>query len=112
MMWGLTSLASFDATRGGGSPIALVRRSISHSLTAMAASNTRYLLHYDYIPEVLEKRGPYREGHLGLAKELIAQGTCVSGGPTSLPGATVPTGALFVFTDKAAAEHFVAQDPY
>jgi uncharacterized protein YciI len=71
-----------------------------------------YLLKYDYIPDVLEKRGPYREGHLGLAKDLIAQGKCLSGGPTGVPGEEVPTGALFVFTDLAAAQQFVEQDPY
>ena len=73
---------------------------------------TRYLLTYDYIPDVLEKRGPYRERHIGLAKEMIEEGTCVSGGPTVSPGESVPKGALFVFTTKDAAEKFVKEDPY
>ena len=73
---------------------------------------TRYLLTYDYIPDVLEKRGPYREGHIGLAKEMIEEGICVSGGPTLSPGESVPKGALFVFTTKDAAEKFVKEDPY
>ena len=72
----------------------------------------QYLLKYDYIPDVLEKRGPYREGHLGLAKEMIAEGTCLSGGPTGEPGAEIPAGALFVFTELEAAERFVKEDPY
>ena len=75
-------------------------------------SATNYLLQYDYIPEVLEKRGPYREGHLNLAKDLIAEGKCLSGGPTGEPNMEVPTGALFVFTDLASAEKFVKEDPY
>ena len=54
--------------------------------------STRYLLSYDYVPDVLERRGPYREGHLGLAKAMIGEGTCVSGGPTSDPGEGVPKG--------------------
>ena len=88
-----------------------VSRQIS-STTALTA--TQYLLHYDYIPEVLEKRGPYREAHLGLAKKLIEEGRCLSGGPT---GPTrnemeIPTGALFIFTDYEAAEEMVANDPY
>ena len=53
---------------------------------------TRYLLSYDYIPDVLEKRGPYREGHLGLAKEMIEAGSCVSGGPSMVPRESVPSG--------------------
>jgi hypothetical protein len=64
----------------------------SSSSTAQQAPTTRYLLSYDYVPDVLEKRGPYREGHLGLAKAMIEGGTCVSGGPTSRPGEDVPKG--------------------
>ena len=58
--------------------------------------STRYLLTYDYVPNVLEKRGPHREGHLGLARTMIECGTCVSGGPTSIPGGDgVPKGGEF-----------------
>jgi uncharacterized protein len=77
-----------------------------------ALSGTQYLLKYDYIPDVLEKRGPYREGHLNLAKKLIAEGTCLSGGPTGPLAMEVPTGALFIFTDQEAAKLFVEEDPY
>jgi uncharacterized protein len=85
------------------------RRSF-HSSSSLAA--IRYLLRYDYIPDVLEKRGPYREGHLNLAKKLIDEGTCLSGGPTGEPKMEVPTGALFIFTDLEAAKLFVKEDPY
>lgn len=61
---------------------------------------------------MLEKRTPYREGHLNLAKELISQGKCESGGPTMQPGAQIPSGALFIFSDLASAEFFVKKDPY
>jgi uncharacterized protein len=68
----------------------------------------QYVLHYRYVPDVLEKRGPYRERHLALAKEL-----CLSGGPTApLASSVPPTGALFIFGDLAAAQSFVDQDPY
>jgi uncharacterized protein YciI len=80
------------------------------SSTTLAATN--YLLRYEYIPDVLEKRGPFREGHLGLAKQLAAEGKCLSGGPTGPPNMQVPTGALFIFTDLATAEMFVEKDPY
>mmetsp|Transcript_23487 Transcript_23487/g.32939 ORF Transcript_23487/g.32939 Transcript_23487/m.32939 type:complete len:129 (-) Transcript_23487:223-609(-) len=85
------------------------KRQIS-STTALGA--TRYLLSYDYIPDVLEKRGPFREGHLGLAKKLIEDGKCLSGGPTGEPGMEVPKGALFIFTDEESAKGFVEEDPY
>jgi len=70
-----------------------LRRSFARSTGPLFSSPpTRYLLSYDYIPEVLEKRGPYREGHIGLAKEMLEEGTCVSGGPTLPPGEAVPNG--------------------
>ncbi|OEU20961.1 hypothetical protein FRACYDRAFT_164376, partial [Fragilariopsis cylindrus CCMP1102] len=71
-----------------------------------------YLLRYDYIPDVLEKRDPYREGHLGLAKQFIADGTCLSGGPTGDVGMEIPSGALFIFTDAESAKAYAASDPY
>ena len=57
----------------------------------------------------MERRGPYREDHLNLAKEK-----CVSGGPTKNPdsGVDVPTGALFIFSNLESLEEFVKEDPY
>lgn len=112
-MWGLRLLALQSASAFAflapqhGSKIAT--RSFG-STTSLGA--TQYLLRYDYIPDVLEKRGPHREGHLDLAKKAIADGTCLSGGPTGKPPMEVPTGALFIFTDLDAAKVFVDQDPY
>ena len=85
------------------------RRTIS-STTSLAAA--QYLLKYDYIPDVLEKRGPHREAHLNLAKRFIAEGRCLSGGPTGPQNMEVPTGALFIFTDYEAAMAMIASDPY
>lgn len=107
-MWGATSCLS-KASVFAAFITARTSRTISSS-SSLNAMN--YLLKYDYIPEVLEKRGPFREGHLGLAKQLIEEGKCLSGGPTGEPGAEVPTGALFVFTDLDSAKLFVEQDPY
>lgn len=80
------------------------------SQTPLAA--TKYLLKYEYVPDVLEKRGPYREGHLGLAKKLVEEGRCLSGGPSGQPGNEVPSGAMFVFTDLESAEFYAKGDPY
>lgn len=93
------------------------RQGIAHSsrrafTSTSSLSATQFLLKYDYIPDVLEKRGPFREGHLALAKKLIEEGTCLSGGPTSPPSMDVPTGALFLFTELESAKAFVAGDPY
>ena len=80
--------------------------------TTSTLSATQYLLRYEYIPDVLEKRGPYRDGHIGLAKEMVAAGKCLFGGPTGEIGMEIPTGALFIFTDADAAKEYVANDPY
>ena len=94
--------------RGGGEAQGRAFTSSASSLSA----TTNYLLKYDYVPDVLEKRGPYRGGHLDLAKQMIEDGRCLSGGPTGEPGMEVPSGALFVFSDLEAAESFVGGDPY
>eukprot|EP00985_Skeletonema_marinoi_P024585 scaffold17210_cov139-Skeletonema_marinoi.AAC.1 len=101
------------STASSFSPMALTTtRTFAQTTSLYSAPPKRYLLNYEYIPDVLEKRGPYREGHLGLAKEMAAEGTCVSGGPFNPPGSDIPNGALFVFTTKEAAEKFAAEDPY
>jgi uncharacterized protein YciI len=96
-----STMAFMAASRGG-----------AYYSTTTALQATQYLLRYDYIPDVLEKRGPYREGHLDLAKKLIEEGTCLSGGPLGEVGMEVPTGALFIFAEEAAAMAFVDGDPY
>jgi len=69
---------------------------------------TLHLLVYDYVADVLERRGPHREGHLALLRAYQADGRAVIGGAIGDP----PRGALFAFHDAAAAEAFVAEDPY
>ena len=66
------------------------------------------ILFYDYVPDILERRPPHREGHLGLLRELHAQGECVVAGATGDP----VSGGAFVFRSAAGAEDFVARDPY
>jgi len=85
------------------------RRSYSSTIPL---SGTNYLLKYEYLPDILERRDPHRPGHLDLAKRLIAEGTCLYGGPTGDPGMTVPRGALFIFTDEESAKLFAKEDPY
>jgi uncharacterized protein len=87
--------------------------SVANTRLFMSSSSTpppptkKYILRYEYVPDVLEKRGPYREEHLQLAREL-----CLSGGPSAPLGADVPTGALFIFSDTEKANAFIQQDPY
>ncbi|GKY92522.1 hypothetical protein MPSEU_000222500 [Mayamaea pseudoterrestris] len=115
-MWGIDrlSILAFALTKSG--PIVVRSSTNVHkrcfTSSSSALSAMQYLLRYSYVPDVLEKRGPFREAHLGLAKQLVEEGTCLSGGPTSEPGASVPKGALFIFSTEAAAHQFLAEDPY
>jgi len=69
-----------------------------------------HVLFYDYVPDVLERRGPYREGHLEHARRWKDDGRIVSGGALGIP----PSGGMIVFLvdDPAQVDAFVADDPY
>jgi uncharacterized protein YciI len=69
-----------------------------------------YLLMYDVVPDYVERRGPLREEHLALARAAHARGELVLGGALADPvdGAII----LFKGDSPAAAEAFVAADPY
>ena len=111
IMFGLSRISILAFVSQQSNPVSRQAiRTFSETTTALGAKN--YLLKYEYIPDVLEKRGPYREGHLGLANKMVEEGKCLSGGPTGEVGEEVPTGALFIFTDKESAESYASQDPY
>lgn len=69
-----------------------------------------HVLFYDYVEDVLERRGPYRDDHIALLKQWKADGKLVTAGALGTP----PHGALFVFgvDDPAEIEAYVAADPY
>ena len=70
-----------------------------------------WLLFYDYVDDIAERRAPFREAHLGLVRDLAAQGTLLMAGALAEP----LDGALFLFApadDASAVEDFVARDPY
>lgn len=69
-----------------------------------------YLLFYDYVDNILERRKPYRAGHLALTQEYVDRGELLLGGAYAEPA----DGAALVFKvdDKARIEAFVERDPY
>jgi uncharacterized protein YciI len=69
-----------------------------------------WLLFYDYVEDILERRAPFREAHLALAGEAHRNGTLLMAGALSEP----LDGAVFVFeaNDRTAVEEFVGKDPY
>jgi uncharacterized protein YciI len=69
-----------------------------------------YLLLYDYVEDAVERRAPYREEHLRLARGAHDRGELVMAGAFADP----VDGAAFVFQgdDPSAVESFVESDPY
>ncbi len=69
-----------------------------------------FLLSYDYVENAVERRAPFREAHLKLAREANARGELVLAGAFAEP----VDGAALVFRtdDRSVVERFVAADPY
>jgi hypothetical protein len=69
-----------------------------------------YLLFYDYVENAVERRAPFREEHLRLAREAVGRGELLMGGAFADP---VDGAALLFRTDDASVvDAFVRQDPY
>jgi hypothetical protein len=69
-----------------------------------------YLLLYDYVENAVERRAPFREEHLRLAREARERGDMLMGGAFADPvdGAAL----LFQADDPSVVEAFVRRDPY
>jgi uncharacterized protein len=69
-----------------------------------------HVLFYDYVEDVLERRGPYRDEHLALLERWKDDGRLVTAGALGRP----PHGAMIVFRvdDPAEIEAYVGADPY
>ena len=69
-----------------------------------------YLLFYDYVENAVDRRAPFRDAHLGLAREALERGELLLGGAFADPvdGAAL----LFRVDDKSVVEAFVRRDPY
>jgi hypothetical protein len=69
-----------------------------------------YLLFYDYVENAVERRSPFREDHLRLAREAVGRGELLMGGAFADPvdGAAL----LFRTDDPSVVDAFVRQDPY
>jgi uncharacterized protein len=68
---------------------------------------THHILLYDYVDDILERRGPHRDAHLA---HVHGDDRIVMAGPLGDP----PHGAAIVFRteDPDAAEEFAQADPY
>jgi uncharacterized protein len=72
--------------------------------------DTHYLLSYEFVENMSERRAPFRSEHLALARAAHERGELVLAGAFT----EAPAGAVLVFrTDQSGVvERFVACDPY
>ena len=87
---------------------------LSSSIMKSTISNSnnnsgKYILEYEYVSDILEKRTPYRAEHLALAEELLAKNLLIAAGPYQ-----PASGAVFLFNtnDKSIINSFIEKDPY
>ena len=76
----------------------------------MAEPERLFVLHYDYVEDIVERRAPHRAEHLAYAGRFRDEGRIVMAGAVGDP----PHGALFVFRagDPSEVEAFADGDPY
>jgi uncharacterized protein YciI len=69
-----------------------------------------HVLFYDYVDDMLERRGPHRDAHLARINSWRDDGKIVLAGAMGKP----PHGAAIVFDvdDPADVERFASEDPY
>lgn len=66
----------------------------SAAMTAEEHTSRQYFaVVYDYVPDILERRGQYRAEHLALANQLVDEGKVLLGGAWGSP----VDGALLIF---------------
>jgi uncharacterized protein YciI len=76
----------------------------------MALDDQHQLLLYEYVADMADRRGPYREAHLERIRAEQAAGRVVMAGALGNP----PSGGAIVFkgVEPAEIENFVHADPY
>ncbi len=77
----------------------------------VSVPRVHHILFYEYVKDIVERRGPYREAHLARIRAEREAGRISQAGALGDP----PTGAAIVFGDRVAVadiEAFAAADPY
>lgn len=72
--------------------------------------DTHHILFYDYVDDIAERRGPYREAHLERIRAERDAGRVLMGGALGDP----PHAGAIVFrgVEPAQIEAFAREDPY
>jgi uncharacterized protein len=66
------------------------------------------ILRYEYVEDIVERRGEHRDAHLAAIKRYADDDRIVLAGAVGDP----PHSGLLVFRDAADAEEFAEADPY
>jgi len=70
-----------------------------------------FLLIYDYVPDYMDKRTPFRPAHFAAARAALERGELFLAGACTDEGS--PIGVLvFQTTDRKVVENFAKADPY
>jgi hypothetical protein len=74
------------------------------------AEDTHLMLQYEYVEDMIDRRGPHRQPHLERVKAERQAGRIVMAGALGDP----PSGGALVFrnVDPEHVERFAAEDPY
>lgn len=67
-----------------------------------------YLLTYNYVPDMINKRAPHREAHIAYAKAFESKGLLL-GGALQNP---VDSGVLLFDSDENSVKVYAENDPY
>lgn len=102
----LLSCTALKASR----TVSVPSRRLAVRTMASAAAPSYHVLTYKYVPDILEKRDPYRAAHLDGARAKATEGKIVLAGALQEP----VDGAIFIWKDasKEEIEAFVKADPY
>ena len=76
----------------------------------MSNDKPYWMLLYEYVPDIVERRAPYREQHLALIRRWKESGRLQLAGALGDP----PYGGALVFRvdDPDEVDEFAAEDPY
>ena len=88
----------------------VVLSAVGPAVRAYERVTMHYLLSYDFVENMADRRTPYRAEHLALAQAAHQRGQLLLAGAFAEP----PAGAVLVFRVDApeVVEQFVAADPY
>ena len=85
-------------------------RGMASSASSATPATGYFVLQYDYVSDILEKRDPFRAGHLGAAKKMAEDGKMIVAGAYTDP----VDGATFCFkgVSREEVQAYVDADPY